>query len=101
MTMRIMVAGSMTSVTTSVDLGTAFAAFRRAFCASVRRMSVAIWIRVSTIGAPSSSPCWRAVTNIDTCSESLRRRSWSKASRRLTPMSICRRVMRSSSDQGP
>ena len=33
-----------------VALGTALAALRRAFWASVRRMSVAIWISVSTIG---------------------------------------------------
>ncbi len=91
----------MNVVITRVDLGTARAARRRAFCASVRRMSLAIWMRVSAIGAPSSSPCWSAVTNWATCSESLRLRSSSNAWRRLTPMSIWRRVMRSSSAQGP
>lgn len=91
----------MNVVIISVALGTARAALRRAFWASVRRMSLARATRVSTIGAPSSSPCWSAVTNIATCSESFLRRSSAKAWRRLMPRSIWRRVMRSSSAQGP
>src|SRR5882724_8523396 len=53
-------------------------------------MSLASDTSVSTIGAPNSSPCCNAVTNIATCSESLRRRSSAKAWRRLMPRSICR-----------
>src|SRR5690606_29798956 len=98
---RIMVAGTMNVVIIMVALGTARAALRRAFCASVRRMSLARDTSVSTMGAPSSSPCWRAVTNMATCSESLRRRSSAKASRRLRPGSTWRSVMRRSSAQGP
>lgn len=99
--MRIMVAGSMKTSVTMVALGTVLAARRREFWASVLRMSVASWMRVSAMGEPSSSPCWSAETNWATCSEELRLRSSSKAWRRLTPMSIWRRVMRSSSAHGP